>query len=623
MADVRVLAGRYELGELLGRGGMGEVWAAWDPVVHRRVAVKLMRLGEGMAEEERLFLREAQTAGGLSHPGVVTVHDLGRDGDGTLYLVMELVGGRDLGKVLREEGPPAVATAVEWAAQAAAALAAAHEAGVVHRDLKPANLMLTRDGTVKILDFGIARFATTTTTASQVVGTLAYMPPERLLGQPSDARGDLYALGCVLSELLTGEPPFAHVEAPALMFAQVHTEPTPPGATRSGVWAGLDALVAELLAKSPRDRPATAQEVAARLRSLGAAPDQRTEPNQRAEPDQQPLADRPPLPDRPTVPDQPTEPDPHPVAAPPPASPARPVPPTRRRALAVGAGAVLAAAGVTTYALSTRKEPGGTEEKPGGQLLARLRDRGAVTLGIAGERPFGYLKNGRPTGAGPAVAARIFERLGVPEIKARQVAFDALVPAVVAGEIQVVAAGLFITPERCGKVLFADPDHELKDGFLLRSGKVRDPASLTSYDALVRLQRDGLKVACLTDSQLMQYATKDEVEGLLPVPDAAAALSALNSGRADAFVGTHLMVRDLAKGDTRLEASAPVQPVVDGKAVHNAGAFAFARTEKELRDAFNVELRRLKKSGELLRVVEPFGFSEAEMTDLTARDLCD
>ncbi|NBE56686.1 serine/threonine-protein kinase, partial [Streptomyces boluensis] len=272
MADVRVLAGRYELGELLGRGGMGEVWAAWDSVVRRQVAVKLLKRGGGSADEERRLLREAHTAGGLNHPGVVTVHDLGQDEDGTPYLVMELLAGHDLSRVLRQDGPPTVERAVDLAAATAAALAVAHDAGIVHRDLKPGNLMLTPDGTVKILDFGLARFATTATTASQAIGTPAYMPPERLLGRPGDARGDLYALGCVLHELLTGDSPFGNLEPAAAMFAHVHTEPNPPSTKRVDVPAALDALVLDLLAKSPDDRPATAHEVHERLRALTLTP---------------------------------------------------------------------------------------------------------------------------------------------------------------------------------------------------------------------------------------------------------------------------------------------------------------------------------------------------------------
>ncbi|MER7200154.1 serine/threonine protein kinase [Streptomyces sp. CB01635] len=266
---VRVLGGRYELVAFVGRGGMGEVWEGRDRVIERRVAVKLLPHDRRDASGAELFYREAKTAGGLNHAGVVTVFDMGLDpNDGTLYLVMEFLAGRDLDTVLRQDGPPEVATAVEWAAQTAAALGVAHAAGIVHRDLKPANLMLGLDGRVKILDFGIARYLASTHRSSKVIGTLAYMPPERFGEFPGDARSDLYSLGCVLHELLTGQPLFRAGDLVAMMAAHLHTTPLPPGQIRSGVPAALDDLVLALLAKNPDHRPASAAEVHHRLREL-------------------------------------------------------------------------------------------------------------------------------------------------------------------------------------------------------------------------------------------------------------------------------------------------------------------------------------------------------------------
>ncbi|MCX4632713.1 protein kinase [Streptomyces sp. NBC_01443] len=279
----RVIAGRYELERLLGRGGMGEVWAARDSVMERGVAVKLLQEHLGTTEGEELFFREARTAGALSHPGIVTVHDLGRDGDGTLYLVMENVPGRNLGVVLKGGQSP-VADVLAWTAQAADALHAAHTVRILHRDLKPANLMLTPAGSVKILDFGIARYISTLTIASRVVGTVAYMPPERLMGKVGDARGDLYALGCVLYELLTGRTPFGDLDTPALMYAHVHTPPAPPSSHRPGLSPQLDALLAELLAKEPGDRPASAADVRDRLSHSPASSPPGPPPALRAEP---------------------------------------------------------------------------------------------------------------------------------------------------------------------------------------------------------------------------------------------------------------------------------------------------------------------------------------------------
>ncbi|MFE3203001.1 WD40 repeat domain-containing serine/threonine protein kinase [Embleya sp. NPDC059237] len=269
---VRFVAGRYGLVRFVGRGGMGEVWEARDQLIGRRVAVKLLpQDGRGTPDSASSF-REARTAGALNHPGVVTVHDVGQDeADGSLFLVMEYLDGRDLASVLRTDGPPPVATGVEWAAQIAAALARAHDAGIVHRDLKPANLMLTAEGRIKVLDFGIARFAESAAMSSQVMGTLAYMAPERFDGNPGDARSDLYSFGCVLYELFTGRLPFEVAGPVPIMNAHLNTKPGPPGEHRPGVPPAIDDLVLALLAKNPDRRPGNAQEVLERLRSPSGA----------------------------------------------------------------------------------------------------------------------------------------------------------------------------------------------------------------------------------------------------------------------------------------------------------------------------------------------------------------
>ncbi|MCF2530993.1 ABC transporter substrate-binding protein [Yinghuangia soli] len=269
---VRVLAGRYELVRFVGRGGMGEVWEGRDRMIERRVAVKILPNEPGDSSGSALFFREARTAGALHHPGVVTVFDLGQDEtDGSLFLVMEFLDGRDLAALLRASGAPPVEVAVDWAAQAAAALARAHGAGIVHRDLKPANLLLTSEGQIKILDFGIARFMEHTNQSSKVMGTLAYMPPERFDEHPGDTRSDLYSLGCVLHELLTGKVPFEASGPVAMMNAHLTRVPDRPGEHRPGVPEALDDLVLRMLAKAPEDRPASADEVAHRLRTLGAS----------------------------------------------------------------------------------------------------------------------------------------------------------------------------------------------------------------------------------------------------------------------------------------------------------------------------------------------------------------
>ncbi|MGW4696522.1 protein kinase domain-containing protein [Kitasatospora cineracea] len=270
MAAVRMLAARYRLDELIGRGGMGQVWHGWDVALQRRVAVKLLHTELHDPRGTDLFLNEARLAAGLGHPGIVTVHDLGREPDGTVYLVMELLTGTDLAVRLRADGPPPVAEAVDWTLQLCDALAFAHAAQVVHRDLKPANLFLARNGRLKILDFGIAKHHEgRSDTHSRVMGTMAYMPPERFHGRSGDHRGDLYALGCVLFEFLTGRPPFGAGDPVPLMMRHLAEPPRPPGPeSLHPVPPALDQLVLDLLAKDPAARPRSAAEVTDRLLDL-------------------------------------------------------------------------------------------------------------------------------------------------------------------------------------------------------------------------------------------------------------------------------------------------------------------------------------------------------------------
>ncbi|MGT2530153.1 serine/threonine-protein kinase [Streptomyces nojiriensis] len=287
-----VLAGRYTLDdEPLGSGGMGEAWAAWDAEMERRVAVKTVRPSPGRQPDSKTLFREARTAGRLNHPGIVTVHDIARDDTGRPFLVMELIHGRDLARVLSSGEPCPVGTALDWAAQVADALQAAHAAGVVHRDLKPSNLMLTDSGTIKILDFGIAGLLDSTHTVSEPIGSLPYMAPERIDGMRGDARTDLYALGCVLHELLTGRPPFDGLSGYALLAAHKETVPASLGTLRSGLPVGLDELGAALLAKAPDDRPPTAAEVRDRLRDLMAVPAEPAVPAGPSAPARHPVAE--------------------------------------------------------------------------------------------------------------------------------------------------------------------------------------------------------------------------------------------------------------------------------------------------------------------------------------------
>ncbi|MCG7529291.1 serine/threonine protein kinase, partial [Streptomyces sp. OfavH-34-F] len=243
---------------------MGEVWRATDEVLGRSVAVKLL-LGEHADESATARFRlEAQTAARLSHPHLVAVFDFGSWED-RLFLVMELVEGRSLADVLLAQERLGPEQAAHIAGQAAAGLAAAHRQGIVHRDIKPGNLMLDGEGTVKIGDFGIAQFvddpSAALTTTGQIVGTSLYLAPERALGRTADAASDMYSLGCVIYQLLLGQPPFRSDTATGTLYQHVDTPPVPLRRHGVDVSAAFDAYLLGLLAKQPEDRPA-AQQVA-------------------------------------------------------------------------------------------------------------------------------------------------------------------------------------------------------------------------------------------------------------------------------------------------------------------------------------------------------------------------
>ncbi|WP_328415509.1 serine/threonine protein kinase [Micromonospora sp. NBC_00389] len=271
------VADRYELTYPVGRGGMGEVWAGFDEKLDRPVAIKFLRqlaIPEGERENavER-FMREARVTARLDHPGVPSVHDVGYHGD-DIYIVMQLVPGLVLADLVAERGWLSVPWAAAIGAQICSVLAAAHAASLVHRDLKPQNLMVTPSGSVKVLDFGVAALlgpdVPRLTATSHTLGTPTYMAPEQALNSAVGPRADLYALGCVLFELLTGTPPYRADTALGLLHRHMN-DPIPSVTEhRAGVPDGLVELVARLLAKDPQDRPDSATDVYEVLAPLGA-----------------------------------------------------------------------------------------------------------------------------------------------------------------------------------------------------------------------------------------------------------------------------------------------------------------------------------------------------------------
>ncbi|MBB3748779.1 serine/threonine-protein kinase [Mycolicibacterium sp. BK634] len=268
MTTPQHLSDRYELGEILGFGGMSEVHLARDTRLHRDVAVKVLRAD--LARDPSFYLRfrrEAQNAAALNHPAIVAVYDTGEaeTPNGPLpYIVMEYVDGVTLRDIVHTDGPMPYKRAIEVIADACQALNFSHQHGIIHRDVKPANIMISKAGAVKVMDFGIARAladANNVTQTAAVIGTAQYLSPEQARGEKVDARSDVYSLGCVLYEILTGEPPFVGDSPVAVAYQHVREDPVAPSQKHSGISPELDAVVLKALAKNPDNRYQTAAEM--------------------------------------------------------------------------------------------------------------------------------------------------------------------------------------------------------------------------------------------------------------------------------------------------------------------------------------------------------------------------
>ncbi|MEU4698799.1 Stk1 family PASTA domain-containing Ser/Thr kinase [Nonomuraea dietziae] len=281
MTQPRRLGGRYELDGVVGRGGMAEVYRARDIRLDRIVAIKTLRadLARDHTFQAR-FRREAQSAASLNHPAVVAVYDTGEDtseGAPVPYIVMEYVDGRTLRDLLRADRRLLPERAVELVDGILRALDYSHRGGIVHRDIKPANVMITRNGDVKVMDFGIARAmadsAATMTQTAQVIGTAQYLSPEQARGERVDARSDIYSTGCVLYELLTGQPPFTGDSPVAIAYQHVREEPIPPSQIDPEIPKWADAIVLKAMAKDPAHRYQGAGEMRADIqRAMSGMP---------------------------------------------------------------------------------------------------------------------------------------------------------------------------------------------------------------------------------------------------------------------------------------------------------------------------------------------------------------
>ena len=269
MSEALGTIGKYQLRRQLGRGAMGVVYEAFDTVIERAVALKLLRTdvfaAEQLADVRARFKREAHSAGKLSHPNIVTIFDYGEH-DGSPYIVMDLMSGQELARKLEAGARLPVPEAVRIISELLAALSYAHESGVVHRDIKPSNLFLLRDGTLKVVDFGVARIESSELTETgAILGTPAYMSPEQFLGLPVDGRSDLFSVGVILYHLLTGDRPFSGSPT-TIMQKVLRQDPIEPTALNPTLAADWDTVIKRALAKKPEQRFQSARQFADAIR---------------------------------------------------------------------------------------------------------------------------------------------------------------------------------------------------------------------------------------------------------------------------------------------------------------------------------------------------------------------
>src|SRR5437016_1378432 len=273
--------GKFELHELIGEGAMGVVWKAYDSVIRRYVALKLLsRAGRSTDAQDR-FMREARAAGALQHPNIVTIYDLG-ESDQQLFIAMELVDGRDLSSLIALSEPLALERKLDMVIEMLQGLSYAHERGVIHRDVKPSNVRIASDGSVKIMDFGIARLQSADVTGSgAIVGTPTYMAPEQITNGAITPATDIFAVGCLLYELLAYHKPFTGETVHGVLYQVLTTDPKPLRTMAPSIPAALERVVGKALNKVPEERYETARQMQSALTSIRAALSGASEPTTR------------------------------------------------------------------------------------------------------------------------------------------------------------------------------------------------------------------------------------------------------------------------------------------------------------------------------------------------------
>ena len=260
--------GRYEILEIIGVGANGRVARAFDPLIARIVAIKLFPAELARGEARNRFVQEARVVGQISHPAIIALHDMGIDeASQTPYLVMEFIQGQPLEKLL-EKGSIPFSRACAWAAEVATALGVAHRKGVIHGDVKPANILITEDERVKLTDFGMARLASRDSKDTPLLGSPAYWCPEQIVGKPQDARSDIFSLGVVMYEMVTGHRPFDADSLQGICSRILSSTPLPPSHANPSVPAAFNELIASCLAKDPAQRCASAETLAERLHPM-------------------------------------------------------------------------------------------------------------------------------------------------------------------------------------------------------------------------------------------------------------------------------------------------------------------------------------------------------------------